>query len=384
MSSGHIRPRSAGSWEIKYDLGRDLLTGRRITRYRTIHGSKRDAQRELRRLLTAVDEGTHVDPGKLTVGEWLKQWLEDAQHRVSRKTLERYREIVEKHLAPALGAVPLGKLQPVHIQNYYARALTSGRRDGKGGLSRQTVIHHDRVLHVALKRARAVRLISSNPVEDVERPKVERREIEVLEPEEAAALLKAADGTRLHAPIFLALATGLRRGELLALRWNDIDLDRGTLTVNRSLEQTRDGLRFKPPKTKRSRRTIALSPSVIEILQAHKVRQLKVRIALGLGRNESGLVFTRHDGDLVNPRNFSKEFTRLVKRAGGRPITFHGLRHTHFTNLLREGVHPKIASERAGHASIAITMDVYSHAVPGLQEEAALLIDASLRKALGQ
>ncbi len=381
---GHIRPRGPGSWELKFDMGCDPLTGRRVTKYRTIRGSKRHAQQELRRMLTAVDEGSHADPGKLTVGDWLEQWLDEAQHSVSPKTNQRYREIVEKHLAPNIGAVPLGKLQPVHVQNYYAQALKSGRRDGKGGLSRQTVIHHDRVLHVALKRARALRLIPTNPIEDVERPRVERREIEVLEPDETTVLLKAAAGTRLHTPIFVALATGLRRGELLALRWLDINLDRAALTVAQSLEQTKDGLRFKAPKTKRSRRTIALSPSAVEILQAHRVNQLKERMALGLGRNETGLVFARHDGELVNPRNFSKEFTRIVRRAGVRPITFHGLRHTHFTNLLREGVHPKIASERAGHASIAITMDVYSHAVPGLQEEAALLIDASLRTALEQ
>jgi integrase len=246
------------------------------------------------------------------------------------------------------------------------------------------VIHHDRVLHVALKRARALRLIVNNPVDDVKRPQAERAEIEILEHEEAATLLKLARSTRLYVPIFLALATGMRRGELLALRWKDVDLEQSTLTVRQTLEQTKAGLRFKPPKTKRSTRTIALSPSVVEVLQAHKVRQLEERMKLGLGRDSAGLVFSKLDGEPLNPRNFSKEFTRLVARAGIRPVTFHGLRHTHITNLLREGVHPKIASERAGHASVAITMDVYSHAIPSLQEEAALKIDAALRTVLEQ
>ncbi len=381
---GHIRARGAGSWELKYDIGRDPLTGRRVSKYATVHGAKRDAQRELRRLLKTVDDGMHSDPGRLTVADWLNQWLDEARYSVSPKTLERYREIVEKHLVPNLGALPLGKLQPMHIQNYYTKALASGRCDGKGGLAPQTVRHHDRVLNVALKRARSLRLIPGNPVDDVKRPMVERREVEVMEPDEAAALLRTADGTRLHTSIFLALGTGVRRGELLALRWSDIDTEKRTLTVNQSLEQTKDGLRFKAPKTKRSRRTIALSPSVVEVLQAHKVRQLEERVSLGLGRNQSGLVFTRHDGAPINPRNFSKEFTRIVKRAGIRPVTFHGLRHTHLTNLLLAGVHPKIAIERAGHASIATTMDIYSHAVPGLQEDAAMRIDAALRTALGQ
>ncbi len=354
---GHIRPRGPGSRELKSDLGSDSLTGRRITKYKAVRGSKRDAEQELRRSLTTVDQDTHADAGKLAVGECLAWWLDDeVRHSVSRKTLERYREIVEKRLVPVLGALPLGKLQPVHVQNYYAQALKSGRRDGKGGLSRQTGIHRDRVLHVAVKRARALR--PTNPAEDVERPRVERREIEVLEPDEFTALLKAAAATRPLTPIFLALATGLRRGELLALRWLDINLDRASLTVAQSLEQTKDGLRFKAPKTKRSRRTIALPPSAVEILQPHKVNQLKERMARGHGRNESGLVFTRHGGERVNPRNFSKKFTRIERPAGVRPITFHGLRHTHVTNLLRQGVHPKIACERAGHASIAITLDV--------------------------
>ncbi len=381
---GHIRARGAGSWELKYDIGRDPLTGRRITKFATVHGAKRDAQRELRRLLKTVDDGVHSDPGKLTVADWLNQWLDEAQHSVSPKTLERYREIVDKHLVPNLGALPLGKLQPMHIQNYYTQALASGRCDGKGGLAPQTVRHHDRVLNVALKRARSLRLIPGNPVDVVKRPMVERREVEVMDSDASAKLLRTAGDTRLHTPIFLALATGIRRGELLALRWSDIDTEKRTLTVNQSLEQTKAGLRFKAPKTKRSRRTIALSPSVVEVLQAHKVRQVEERVSLALGRNQSGLVFTRHDGEPINPRNFSKEFTRIVKRAGIRPVTFHGLRHTHLTNLLLAGVHPKIASERAGHASIATTMDIYSHAVPGLQEDAAMRIDAALRTALEQ
>ena len=160
-------------------------------------GAKRDAQRELRAILTGIDGGTYTDPSKMTLAAMAQQWLDEAQHNVARKTLERYREIVERHLVPALGAIPLGKLQPVHIQAYYTQALATGRRDGTGGLSAQTVVHHDRVLNVALKRARALRLIATNPIEDVSRPKVPRQEIAVLEPAEAAALLTTARSTRM-------------------------------------------------------------------------------------------------------------------------------------------------------------------------------------------
>ena len=382
MAKGHIRARGPGAWELKYDIGVDPVTGRRITRFRTVHGAKRDAQRELRAILTGVDGGTYTDPSKMTLAAWLQQWLDEAQHKVARKTLQRYREIVELHLVPALGAFPLAKLQPAHIQAYYAAALASGRRDGSGGLSPQTVVHHDRVLNVAMKRARALRLIPTNPVEDVSRPAVNRHEIEVLEPAESAALLAAARTTRMFPIVFLALATGLRRGEVLGLRWSDVDLERRSLTVAQSLEQTKEGLRFKTPKTKRSRRTIALSPSLVEELQAHRARQAVDRLALGMGRDPAGLVFTRIDGDPIQPDSVTKMFARIVARAKIRPLSFHGLRHTHATDLLRAGVHPKITSERLGHSSIAITMDTYSHAIPGLQEDAAQRIDAALRATL--
>lgn len=178
MAKGHIRARGPHSWELKYDAGVSPTSGLRITKYKTVRGTKRDAQRELRSILTAVDEGTYADSGKMTLGGWLGQWLEEAQHNVAPKTLQRYREIVDLHLVPALGSIALSKLSPAHIQSYYSQALASGRRDGTGGLSAQTVVHHDRVLHVALKRARALRLLANNPVEDVSRPKVQREEID--------------------------------------------------------------------------------------------------------------------------------------------------------------------------------------------------------------
>jgi integrase len=381
MSAGHIRARGPGAWELKYDVGRDPKTGRRITKYKTVRGRKSEAQAELRRLLGAVDVGQHVDPGKLTVGQWLTQWIEEAQHTVSRKTHERYAEIVGKHLVPALGAHQLAKLAPVHIQGFYSDALTSGRLDGKGGLSPQTVVHFDRVLSLALKRARALRLIAVNPAEDVKRPKVEDREMQTLTDEQAGKLLVAASTTRIYVPIVLALATGLRRGELLALRWQDVDLTTGKLQVVRSLEQTNDGLRFKAPKTKRGRRPIALPASVLDLLRDHKTKQAEERLLLGLGKGE--LVFTRLDGEPIHPDTFTSSVARVAKRAGVSHIMpVHGLRHTHITNLLRVNVHPKVASERAGHSSVGFTLDRYSHVIPSLQEDAAARIDAALSKAI--
>ncbi len=213
MSEGHIRPRGKGSWEIKYDIGRNPLTGERQIKYQTVHGTKRDAQRELRRQLTAVDTGQFTDSRKLTLGEYLVWWLEnEAQNKVAPKTLQVYRYMADKHIVPALGACPLSQLRPHHITEYYNKKLQAGRLDGKGGLSPQSIRHHDRLLNVALKRARALNIIPRNPVEDVSRPTVPDREIQTLNDQQLATLLTAAAGTRLYQPVFMALTTGLRRG----------------------------------------------------------------------------------------------------------------------------------------------------------------------------
>lgn len=205
--------------------------------------------------------------------------------------------------------------------------------------------------------------------------------MQTLSDEAAGRLLATASTTRLYVPIVLALATGLRRGELLALRWQDIDLATGVVQVVRSLEQTNNGLRFKAPKTKRGRRPVVLPASIIDVLRDHKTKQATERLALGLGKAE--LVFTRIDGQPISPDTFTSWVARVAKRAGASHIMpVHGLRHTHITNLLRANVHPKVASERAGHSSVGFTLDRYSHVIPSLQEDAAQRIDAALRKTL--
>jgi integrase len=381
MSEGHIRRRGKSSWEIKFDLGRDPLTGKRITKYKSIRGTKRDAQRELCQQLTAVNTGQFTDPGKLTLGEYLVWWLDnEAKNNTAPKTLQVYRYMADKHIIPALGACPMSQLRPLHITEYYNKKLQVGRVDGKGGLSPQSIRHHDRLLNVALKRARVLNLIPRNPVEDVSRPKVPDREIHTLNDRQIATLLTAIEGTRLYEPVFLALTTGLRRGEILGLRWGDLDLGRGTVTVQQSLEQTKAGPRFKSPKTRKGRRTVTLPGIAVEALREHRRRQAEERMALGLGKPKT--IFTDVEGGPWPPDKLSRQFGNLVRKAGIGPITFHGLRHTHLTNLLREGVHPKVASERAGHSSVATTLDLYSHVTETLQREAAEKVDMAMRRAL--
>ncbi len=315
----------------------------------------------------------------------LKKWLEDyAKPKVSAKTYERYVQIVNNGLAPTLGLVMLPKLSPLQIQSCYSAALTSGRKDGReGGLSAQTVLHHHRVLHEALRQAMKWQLLARNPADAVEPPRPRRMEMRALTETETVWLLEAAEGTRLYLPILLAVTTGMRRGEILALRWKAVDLAGGRLSVSQSLEETRGVLRSKQPKTAQGRRMITLPPITTEALLAHQAAQTKERGLLGEGYKQFDLVLAREDGSIWKPESFTALYFNFVRRIGLQ-VRFHDLRHTHASQLLRAGISPKVVSERLGHSTIGITLDVCSHVLPGMQEEAATKVEAALRKAMEQ
>ena len=379
---GHIRQRGKRSWAIVLELGRDT-SGKRRQRWYSGHRTKKDAQRELARLLHTLHSGAYVEPYRATVAEYLEQWLKDyAKTNVTAKTFERYAEIARLHLVPNLGHYALSKLHPLHIVAYYTSALQTGRRDGRGGLSAQTVTHHHRVLHGALQQAVKWQLLARNPADAVEPPRSQRKEMCALDEPETARLLNAAKGTRLYMPILLAVTTGMRRGEILGLRWQDLDLTTSMLSVRQSLEQTKARVAFKQPKTVKGRRVIALPQITVEALHEHKKEQAKQRLLLGPDYRDHGLVLANVDGTPWAPNSFTSSYRSLVARLGLAQIRFHDLRHTHATQLLRQGVHPKVVSERLGHSSIGITLDVYSHVLPGMQEDAARRIDVALRTAL--
>jgi integrase len=384
---GGLRERAPGVWEIKFFLGRHPGTGHRQFRYMTVKGTKKEALDELAKLRHQRSENALLEPQKLTVGAYLESWLaEHAVHRVSPKTFERYAEIVRLHLIPPLGSLPLSKLAPSNIQASQSHALTAKRRrvlrDGRTkelpALSALTVKHIHRTLSQALKQAVRLRLIARNPAEDVDPPRAARRDMNILSHEQSAALIKIAEPTGLYLPVAIALTTGMRRGEILALRWREIDLDARTLSVTQTLEETKAALAFKAPKTERSRRTITLPPLTVTILRRHRAAQAAVRLKAGPAYTDRDLVCCSPVGEPLHPHLVSRAFADLAKRQGFR-VRFHDLRHTHISHLLAAGVHPKVASERAGHASISITLDVYSHLIPGMQEDAANRIDAALR-----
>ena len=385
QGQGHIRQRGKQSWELKFDLGRDPATGQRISRHVTFRGTKREAQAELNRLLNRRNEGTYVDPTKMSVAEYLEHWLTvDIERRVARKTAVRHRGIVQHNIVPHIGAMPLRKLTAVHIEALEAALQRQGRqrhRDSRGAaLSAQTVLHVHRTLSQALEHAVKTEVLFRNPALQVRPPRPPGREIKILTKPEIAQVLRACEGRGLYLPVLVAVTTGVRRGELFGLRWSDIDLKSARLTVNQSLEWANGKPTFKAPKTKGSRRTITLPALTVQALKAHKTEQAAEHLRLGLGKPE--LVFTRADGEPVSLDYVSRTFGEIISAIGVMPITFHGLRHTHISHQLMDGVHVKVVSERAGHASVSITLSVYATFLPNLQDKAAEGMDAWLRSEL--
>jgi integrase len=371
---GHIRERSPGHWAIVIDVSDG---GKRKQRWHSFKGTKRQAQIECARLIAELQNGTAVEPSRMTVADFLERWIEHMQGQVSPRSHERY---ARKNLAPLLGALTLTKLQPAYISQAYAKALASGRRDGSGGLSARTVTHMHRVLREAFQQAVRWQLLARNPADAVKPPKVERKQMNVLDVDGATALLKAAGGTPLFMPILLGVRCGLRRGEVVALRWRNVDLERGQISVVASAEQTDQGVREKEPKNGKGR-TIVLSATEVEELRTHRARQAEGLLALGVRLTDDHYVVTRADGQPIQPRSLTHAFVKFVRQHGFQ-IRLHDLRHSHATHMLASGVHPKIAQERLGHSSVGITLDLYSHVLPGMQAEAVSRVDAAFQAAL--
>ena len=378
--NGSIRRRSKDSWELTIDLGKGA-SGKRLRKFVAVKGTKVLAQQKLREILASLDKGLPLDNSKATVGDFLARWMRDyVATNTAPSTEDGYGFIVRCHLIPGLGHIPLHKLQPTHLQAYYAKALVEGRRDGKGGLSPRTVQHHHRVLAEALNHAVKWGLVARNVAKAVDPPRPVRQDIVHVTPVDIQRLLATAQGTPLHDLIFTALYTGMRRGELLGMRWCDVDVDLAGISVVQTLQRRYGGeYIFKEPKTTKSRRLISLPPSLAILLRERKEQVIAQRSAIGLPFDESDLVFCQYNRSPLDPSTVSHTFSRIARNAGLPQMRFHDTRHAHASLMLRNGVHPKIVSERLGHSTIAVTIDLYSHVTPGLQEAAALRFEDALQ-----
>jgi integrase len=378
---GHLKERSPGHWAIVIDIT-DPGTGKRRRKWHSFAGNKRQAQAECARLITEHRAGrVNVAPTRITVADFLNRWLAHMQSQVGPKSHESYDVIIRSNIVPLIGNVSLAKLHPAMISEAYAKALKSGRRDGKGGLSPKTVSHMHGILRHALAQAVKWDLLGRNPADAVEPPKIERKQMTALDADATAALIEAARGTILFIPILLGALCGIRRGEITALRWKAVDFETGRLSVVVSTEQTMKGTREKPPKNGKGR-SVTMPSLVVEELRQHRLKEAERLLGYGVRLTDDHHVVTHEDAQPMQPASLSNAFRLFVGRRNVPKIRLHDLRHTHATQLLRDGVHPKIAQERLGHSSIAITLDLYSHVLPGMQDEAAQRVDTALRAAL--
>lgn len=372
--TGNIQKRGERSYRVRVYSGVDSDTGKPRRREETVRGTKQDAERRLRALLSEIDHGLDVPPERLTVGEWLPRWLEDHATRsgLADRTRLRYEHIISKKLVPALGKVRLQALRADHIESMYT--------DQRKTLAANTIRQHHVVLKKALDQAVRGKLIPRNPIDAVIAPRAPRHQEErALTVAEIGLLLAAAEGTAWDTPIRVALATGLREGELLALRWDDIDFTAKTVTVSRAVGYLPGkGMTFSSPKTKNARRRIELSDTSIEILRAHRQSQLERRLRLGPAWQDFDLVFPSNLGTPWIVHNFYRGYRKLVSQSGitsPETVDFHCLRHTAATQWLRSGADIHSVSRRLGHASAAFSMDKYAHLLHGMQQTAAEALD---------
>ena len=381
-NEGTIYRRKDGRWEASITLGRDPAIGK-LKRASFYGKTRQEAAELLVRALGDLQRGAFVAPHKLTVGTWLDTWLHEYKKPAVRPlTFDSYEALIRCHIKPAIGHLAAQELRPEHVQRLYNDTL-------KAGLAPRTVRYIHAVIHGALEDAMKHQLVVRNVSDATILPGDVKREMQPLTLTQVRQLLAAIEQDRLFPAVLLELGTGLRRGELLALRWQDLELQRGLLQVQHTLERVRNHeatgndkktrLIFQEPKTARARRTIPIPQDSLEALKRHKARQSQERLLLGEAYQDRGLVFCLPDGTPLEPRNFTRHFDGLLKQAGLPHIRFHDARHTFATLLLELGEHPKTVQTLLGHSRIATTLDIYSHVSLELETRAADRLNAALR-----
>ena len=349
---GSIRERSPGHWAIILDINKD---GTRKRKWHSFKGTKREAQAECARLITEMKDQTYVEHDRKSLNEFLDAWERDwAATNVNPKTGQRYSELLRVHVRPHLGHK--------RLQTISAGDLNALYRQLRETLAPRTVSHVHRLLHRIFGHATKWGNIKRNVVTLIDSPKVPATEAAVLQLAEIPRMFDALRGRAFYPLAVVGLGTGMRRGELLALRWQDVNLDKAMINIERSLEQTHNGLRFKPPKSVRGKRSISLAPAVVTELRAHWRAQQEQRLALGLGKSPAdALVFADHEGAPLKPDQLSGQFARAMEAAGLPHVTLHTLRHTHASQLIAAGIDIITISRRLGHHSPTITLSVYGH-----------------------
>lgn len=368
-SMGQIK-KEGSSWYFVAELGTDPLTGKRKRKKQRGFKTKKDAEKALALIEAEVYKGTYFEPSNISFKEHIQVWFKMKKNNIGIQTSQIYEGAIENRIIPSLGHVKLAQLTPILLQGY-----VNDLKDG--GLTSATIKKLYNIIKGSLDHAVNMELIPSNPAKKIQLPKDKKKEMNVWELSEVKAFLKVAIEDRLFTAFHLALVTGMRRGEILGLRWKDVDLDNGVLRIRQTL--SKDGRTFLTgAKTDSGIRSIKFANDTITVLRKQKARIAKEKLQIGSEYEDYGLVVCTSKGTPVNPENLKRTFKRLIKEADVPSIRLHDLRHTHATMLLSQGIHAKVISERLGHSNIKTTLDIYSHVLPSMQEEAANQIDALL------
>jgi integrase len=379
---GNITQRGKNSWRLKFDAGRDEKTGKRKTQFHTFRGTKREAQVKLVELIASVSQAKYVEPNKITVAEFVRGRVDhwEAAGDISARTAERYRVLVEKQIAPHLGTKLLQKLRPLDIEEWHTTLRNNGRADGKGGLAPRTIGHAHRVLGKAVGDAVKNEVVFKNVTATQSAPKVDDEEMVIVK--DVPAFIELLRGHRLFVPGMISLFTGMRIGEVLALRWGRVDLDSKVIEVRDALEETKaHGIRFKAPKTKAGRRDITLPDLLVDTLREFRKAQLELRVKLGAGKlADNDLLFVGVNGALPSQKYYSKAWSDFADQIGIPELGFHNLRHTHASQLIDAGVDIVTISKRLGHAKPDITLRTYAHLFRKDDGKAAAAINAALNR----
>ena len=376
--SGSIRKRADGRWEGLYSNGYDPKTGKLIRK--SVYGkTQKEVRQKLSQIATEMDNGTFAEPSKMKVSQWLDEWLVSYTMNIKPATRSAYEEHIRVHIKPSLGDIPLKQLSTRDIQQLYTNLLKERE------LSPKTVRNIHGVLHRTLEQAKLLGYIRVNPADAAVTPRVEKKQVETLDAEDIGKFLAAIRGTKYEYPLFVAVFTGLRQGELLGLTWDCVDFEHGLLLINKQHNRGKGDTEFRFASLKNDKaRVLTVADEVIDVLKLQKQRQESWGAALGNGwENPDNLVFTTEFGRYINNKILYQNFKRIAKKLGKPDLRFHDLRHTYAVNSLRAGDDIKTVQENLGHATASFTLSTYAHATPGMKRESAKRMTEFIRSVRG-